>query len=232
MFVDHIRVEAYAGAGGNGCVSFRREAFVPKGGPDGGDGGKGGSIILRADVHTDNLTNFFYEPIQRAHHGQHGMGKKCYGKSAEDKVCRVPVGTLVFRLPSKKSGDELEASVLYGTSSTFVDLAKSPEDEPGVNAEEEAQEKELIADLTEPGQEFVLCKGGKADWETCILKAPRTGYPLSLPMVRRANQGCFTSNSAPSPTSGWSDTRMRENPLSSPAFRPPTQKSHPIPSPL
>ena len=70
MFVDHIRVQAFAGRGGNGCVSFRREAFVPKGGPDGGDGGRGGSIILRADVHTDNLTAFFYEPILKAAAGQ------------------------------------------------------------------------------------------------------------------------------------------------------------------
>lgn len=191
MFVDHIRVEAYAGAGGNGCVSFRREAFVPKGGPDGGDGGKGGSIILRADVHTDNLTNFFYEPIQRAHHGQHGMGKKCYGKSAEDKVCRVPVGTLVFRLPSKKSGDELEASVLYGTSSTFVDLAKSPEDEPGVNAEEEAQEKELIADLTEPGQEFVLCKGGKGGLGNVHFKSSQNRVPTQFTYGEEGESGLF-----------------------------------------
>ncbi|HSP44783.1 MAG TPA: GTPase ObgE, partial [Chthoniobacterales bacterium] len=60
MFVDRIKVFAQAGSGGRGCVSFRREKFVPKGGPDGGDGGRGGDIILRADVHVDNLSNLFY----------------------------------------------------------------------------------------------------------------------------------------------------------------------------
>src|SRR3954464_6106658 len=99
MFVDHIKITAQAGDGGNGCVSFRREAFVPRGGPDGGDGGRGGSIIMKADVHTDNLTGFFYEPIIKARHGEHGMGKQCYGKAAADKVLRVPVGTLVYRMP-------------------------------------------------------------------------------------------------------------------------------------
>ena len=69
MFVDQIKVHAKAGEGGNGCVSFLREKFVPKGGPNGGDGGRGGDIILRADTHTDNLAGFFYEPIIRGADG-------------------------------------------------------------------------------------------------------------------------------------------------------------------
>jgi len=69
MFVDRIKVFAQAGSGGRGCVSFRREKFVPKGGPDGGDGGRGGDVILRADQHVDNLSNFFYEPIIKAKSG-------------------------------------------------------------------------------------------------------------------------------------------------------------------
>lgn len=99
MFVDQIKIFAKAGKGGDGSASFRRAKFVPKGGPDGGDGGRGGSIILRADPHVDTLTQFFYEPIIKAKNGEPGRGKQCYGKSAPDKIVKVPVGTLVYRLP-------------------------------------------------------------------------------------------------------------------------------------
>src|SRR2546423_13886123 len=98
MFVDRIKVFAQAGNGGRGCVSFRREKFVPKGGPDGGDGGRGGDVILRADVHVDNLSNLFYEPILKAKNGGHGQGKKMHGRGAVPKVVKVPIGTVVFRL--------------------------------------------------------------------------------------------------------------------------------------
>src|SRR5437868_1496237 len=77
MFVDHIRIFAKAGDGGDGAATFRRESFVPMGGPDGGDGGKGGSVILRADTHTDNLTPFFYEPIVKAKNGERGQSRQC-----------------------------------------------------------------------------------------------------------------------------------------------------------
>src|ERR1700716_3018361 len=95
MFVDRIKVFAQAGSGGRGCVSFWREKFVPKGGPDGGDGGRGGDVILRADSHVDNLSNLFYEPIIKAKSGGHGMGKKMFGRAAQPKVVKVPVGTIV-----------------------------------------------------------------------------------------------------------------------------------------
>src|SRR5215468_8025477 len=96
MFVDRIKVFAQAGSGGRGCVSFRREKFVPKGGPDGGDGGRGGDVILLADRHTDNLSNLFYEPLIKAKSGGHGMGKKMHGRAALDKIVKVPVGTIVW----------------------------------------------------------------------------------------------------------------------------------------
>ena len=101
MFVDRIKVFAQAGSGGRGCVSFRREKFVPKGGPDGGDGGRGGDVILRADRHVDNLSNLFYEPIIKAKAGGHGMGKKMHGKSAPPKIVKVPVGTIVWPVNGK-----------------------------------------------------------------------------------------------------------------------------------
>jgi GTP-binding protein len=88
MFVDRIKIVAKAGDGGRGCVSFRREKFVPRGGPDGGDGGKGGDVVLRADEHTDNLASLFYEPLIRAKSGQHGMGKQMHGRGTPASACR------------------------------------------------------------------------------------------------------------------------------------------------
>ncbi len=191
MFVDHIRVQAFAGRGGNGCVSFRREAFVPKGGPDGGDGGRGGSIILRADVHTDNLTAFFYEPILKAAHGQQGLGKQCFGKSSEDKVYRVPVGTLVYRMPPAPDTTQLEASVRYGTDSTFVDLEKSPEDEDVEAVVADPDELELVVDLSEIGQEFVLCKGGKGGIGNVHFKSSKNQVPTQFTYGEEGEQGVF-----------------------------------------
>src|SRR5438552_17871872 len=102
MFVDRIKVFAQAGSGGRGCVSFRREKFVPKGGPDGGDGGRGGDVVLLADRHVDNLSDLFYEPIIKAKNGGHGMGKKMHGRSAPSKIVKVPVGTIVWPAEDRK----------------------------------------------------------------------------------------------------------------------------------
>ncbi|HEY6070722.1 MAG TPA: GTPase ObgE, partial [Chthoniobacterales bacterium] len=119
MFVDRIKVFAQAGSGGRGCVSFRREKFVPKGGPDGGDGGRGGDVILRADRHTDNLSNLFYEPIIKAKAGGHGMGKKMHGRAALDKIVKVPVGTIVWPTADGEISEE---------SDPVVDLTRDGEE--------------------------------------------------------------------------------------------------------
>ena len=111
MFVDRIKVLAQAGSGGRGSVSFRREKFVPKGGPDGGDGGRGGNVILRADRHTDNLSNLFYEPLIKAKSGGHGMGKKMHGRSAPNKIVKVPVGTIVWAADEKGRSTSADAVV-------------------------------------------------------------------------------------------------------------------------
>src|SRR5678816_1729424 len=102
MFVDRIKVFAQAGTGGRGSDSFRREKFVPKGGPDGGDGGRGGNVILRADRHVDNLANLFYEPLIKAKSGGHGKGKKMTGRAGTDKIVKVPVGTVVWPAEEQK----------------------------------------------------------------------------------------------------------------------------------
>src|SRR5207247_2304496 len=103
MFVDRIKVFAQAGKGGRGSVSFRREKFVPKGGPDGGDGGRGGDVVLRAERHVDNLANLFYEPIIKAKDGGHGKGKKMAGRAGAKKIVKVPVGTIVWRVEDETS---------------------------------------------------------------------------------------------------------------------------------
>src|SRR5213079_698836 len=102
MFVDRIKVFAQAGSGGRGSVSFRREKFVPKGGPDGGDGGRGGNVVLRVERHVDNLANLFYEPIIKAKDGGHGKGKKMAGRAGANKIVKVPVGTIVWHADKEK----------------------------------------------------------------------------------------------------------------------------------
>ena len=94
-FIDEAKIEVHAGRGGNGAVSFRREKYIPRGGPDGGDGGRGGSVYATADRNINTLVEYRYARIHRAKNGQGGMGKQCNGKSAEDVVLRVPVGTVI-----------------------------------------------------------------------------------------------------------------------------------------
>jgi len=151
-FVDQIRVHAKAGDGGNGCCSFRKEKYIPHGGPDGGDGGKGGDIILRADHDTASLVALFFEPLIRSKRGAHGKGKNKIGRSEASTIIRVPVGTVIRR------------------------AGMSPQDPP---------EDEPIADLSEPGQEFLLCKGGdggkgNTHFKSSTNRVPRQhteGYP-------------------------------------------------------
>lgn len=95
MFVDKVRIRAKAGGGGRGCVAFRREKGVPHGGPNGGDGGRGGSVILEADRHMRTLIDFQFRPEFRAQRGVHGMGSGCDGRNGEDIVQRVPLGTQI-----------------------------------------------------------------------------------------------------------------------------------------
>ncbi len=95
QFVDQARITVKAGNGGNGCISFRREKYVPKGGPDGGNGGRGGNVIIRADRQLGTLLDFKYQRHYRAGSGEHGRGKKQDGKWGEDIVIRVPCGTII-----------------------------------------------------------------------------------------------------------------------------------------
>jgi GTPase len=96
MFIDEARIRVKAGDGGNGCMAFRREKFVPRGGPSGGDGGRGGDVIMEASQRHNTLIHFRYNPEHKAQRGEHGMGSNCTGQDGESIVLQVPVGTALF----------------------------------------------------------------------------------------------------------------------------------------
>src|SRR5438094_2892738 len=96
MFVDRVTIFVKGGDGGRGCVSFRREKYEPRGGPDGGDGGHGGSVVVRAVAGTDSLADLVNRKHWRANNGQAGSGANCTGRSAADLVIHVPPGTMIF----------------------------------------------------------------------------------------------------------------------------------------
>ncbi len=199
MFVDHIRIYARAGNGGDGSTSFRREKFIPRGGPDGGDGGRGADIILRVDQHTDTLKTFFYSPNLRGPHGANGAGRQKSGKGGKDLVLLVPPGTLVYKMrdvPVVPVGTRLD------------DLLPEPSAEPvvgdGFFIDEEAEsvksslqrtmqegELELIADLTTVGQECFLAKGGKGGKGNVHFKTPTHQAPLEFTPGELGEEGIY-----------------------------------------
>ena len=179
MFVDRIKIFAQAGNGGRGCVSFRREKFVPKGGPDGGDGGRGGDVILRADRHVDNLSNLFYEPIIKAKNGGHGMGKKMHGRSAPPKIVHVPVGTIVWH------AEEGNHSTLNAQRSTLDEETEQTE-----NRKPKIEDQSLV-DLTRDGQEFVLCRGGAGGKGNVHFKSSRNRAPRQYTEGEQGEHGHF-----------------------------------------
>jgi GTPase len=174
MFVDRIKIFAQAGNGGRGSVSFRREKFVPKGGPDGGDGGRGGDVILRADRHTNNLSNLFYEPIVKAKNGGHGMGKKMAGRAGADKIANVPVGTIVWKAEGGGKRDE-----------------KSSAEEQTSDFNLQPSSFQLIVDLTRDGQEFVLCEGGEGGKGNVHFKSSRNRAPREYTEGEEGESGHF-----------------------------------------
>lgn len=141
-FVDEASIRVQAGRGGNGCLSFRREKFIPRGGPDGGDGGDGGSVILVADDGVNTMVDYRYARSHRAESGEPGRGSNCTGRSGEDLLLRVPVGTTVL---DEESG-------------------------------------EILGDLTEPGQQLLVARGGQRGlgntrFKSSTNRAPRQTTP-------------------------------------------------------
>lgn len=136
-FIDEARIEVIAGDGGNGVASFCREKFRPFGGPDGGDGGKGGSIYAVGDRNINTLVDFRYSKLHKAKDGENGRGADCYGKGADDIRLRMPVGTLIV----------------------------------------DRNTDEVIADITEHGQEVLLARGGEGGWGNIHFKSSTNRAP-------------------------------------------------------
>lgn len=204
MFIDEVKVFARAGHGGRGCIAFCREAYRPKGGPDGGNGGRGGSVILEADHDLNNLLHQFYQPRLIAPNGEHGMGKGMDGHAGKDLVVKVPCGTLVWRCreaepppdvkpprPVNPEAEEANSRQLAaslrqrpvlrlagGIKAAELDLAA----ESGESDDAPQEERTLVVDLTHHGQQFVLCKGGRGglgnrNFATAVRQTPRFAQP-------------------------------------------------------
>ena len=187
MFIDEIKIYAQAGHGGKGCVAFHREAYITKGGPSGGNGGRGGSVILQADHDLNNLLQQYYVPRLIAPPGEGGMGKGMDGHAGKDLIIKVPCGTLVWRLkdttpPIEKKmrspddedeNEEPAENMILGTSTgkrplfrtslgkSALEIDLSQEAEAAETPDGVENKGELVADLTTHGQQFVLCKGGR-----------------------------------------------------------------------
>jgi len=196
MFVDRIKIFAQAGKGGRGCVSFRREKFVPKGGPDGGDGGRGGDVILRADQHTDHLAHLLYEPIIAAKNGGHGRGKKMHGKNAPNKVVTVPVGTIVYQLrnPGRELRIENEESDIpyrFRNSSDGGEIESKGARFSQKRSVEKQSAMDVLADLSRDGEEFLLCKGGGGGKGNVHFKSSRNRAPREYSDGHEGESGHF-----------------------------------------
>jgi GTP-binding protein len=199
MFIDEIKIYAGAGHGGKGCVAFHREAYVAKGGPSGGNGGRGGSVILQADHDLNNLIAQYYQPRLIAPAGEAGMGKGMDGHAGRDLIIKVPCGTLVWRIAGsgrpvgKKNFDDENEKPMFATSASKRPLIRSANggqaqeidlsrEEVGEFSAGDSEKGEIVADLTENGQQFVLCKGGRGglgnrNFATAARQTPRFAQP-------------------------------------------------------
>jgi GTP-binding protein len=163
MFVDQIKVHARAGRGGDGSVHFHRGKFRPKGGPDGGDGGRGGDVILKVDSSTDSLKTFFFDPKLYAENGANGAGENCTGRSGKHVIFRVPPGLLISRIEQELDEETGEMVDKFST----------------------------VADLTRVGEEFVLCKGGKGGKGNQHFKSPTNQAPREFTPGQPGDEGRF-----------------------------------------
>lgn len=180
MFVDEHKLRVQAGKGGNGCASFRREAGVHKGGPDGGDGGNGGDIIFRASEHLNGLYHLQHSRDFKAENGVQGKGAKLYGRNGKDRIIEVPVGTVIYELVEISPPEpEPELNPDDAPEEAFSHEGASGEDYDPPEGEVELRQ---IADLNEAGMQFLVAKGGRGGWgnkkfATATNQTPREAKP-------------------------------------------------------
>ncbi|MBQ3293217.1 GTPase ObgE [Candidatus Saccharibacteria bacterium] len=169
MFVDKAKVSLKAGDGGNGAVSFRHEIYIPKGGPDGGDGGKGGDIVFKADKDTDTLVDFRFTPILTAENGKNGSGQRSAGRSGQDLIVEVPIGTVVYRVGAKSS---FEGPPEPGKA------RMSAETPVATGVSDAARKRIFLADLTQDGQTAIIARGGDGGFGNAHFKSSTRQAPI------------------------------------------------------
>ena len=169
MFVDTAKVNLKAGKGGDGAVSFRHEIYIPKGGPDGGDGGKGGSIIFKADKDTNTLLDLKFTPLLTAEDGKNGSGTRSAGRSGKDLIVEVPIGTMVYRANKQKPFAE-DSERGSARTSAETPVATGVSDAP--------RERILLADLVRDGQEAVIARGGDGGFGNAHFKSSTRQAPI------------------------------------------------------
>lgn len=179
MFTDTAKVSLKAGNGGNGAVSFRREIYIPKGGPDGGDGGKGGDIVFKADKDTNTLIDFRYTPILTAEDGKNGSGTRSAGRSGKDLIVEVPIGTVVKR-------DGVILADLTADGQTAI-IAKGGEGGFGnAHFKSSTRQAPIIAEVGEPGEEFEAELELKSMADVGLVGLPNAGKSTFLSVVSNA----------------------------------------------
>lgn len=179
MFVDTAKVNLKAGNGGNGAVSFRHEIYIPKGGPDGGDGGKGGDIIFKADKDTNTLLDLKFTPILAAEDGKNGSGTRSAGRSGKDLIVEVPIGTIVRRdgkIIADLTRDQEEAIIAKGGDGGFGNA----------HFKSSVRQAPIIAEVGEPGEEFEAEIELKLLADVGLVGLPNAGKSTFLSVVSNA----------------------------------------------
>lgn len=179
MFVDVAKVKLQAGKGGDGAVSFRHEIYIPKGGPDGGDGGKGGSVIFKADKDTNTLLDFRYNPELTAENGKNGSGQRSAGRSGKDLIVEVPIGTVVKRngeILADLTVDQQEVVIAKGGDGGFGNA----------HFKSSTRQAPLIAEVGEPGEAFEASLELKLIADVGLVGLPNAGKSTFLARVSNA----------------------------------------------
>ena len=180
-FIDEAKIEVHAGKGGNGAMSFRREKFIPKGGPDGGDGGKGGSVFATADQNINTLVDYRFARIHRARNGEGGRGAQCNGAGATDISLRVPVGTVISDFESGEVVADLSA---HGQTAV---LARGGRGGLGnVNFKTSTNRAPRKATPGEPGESRILHMELKVLADVGLLGLPNAGKSTFIRAVSSA----------------------------------------------